>query len=161
MVLKIGFQAGYISGYDGQHVRLNERFFMGGDSFRGFALAGIGPRELHAGSNSAIGGEAYAIGTAELRLPNFLPADYGINLSLFSDFGTLGHISGYAGIPSCGSASVAAQCVKDNMGFRASAGLAIGWKSPFGPIEIDVGLPFVKQSYDKSQIIRFSAGTGL
>jgi outer membrane protein insertion porin family len=161
MVLKIGFQAGYISGYDGQHVRLNERFFMGGDSFRGFALAGIGPRELHAGSNSAIGGEAYAIGTAELRLPSFLPADYGINLSLFSDFGTLGHISGYAGIPSCGSASVAAQCVKDNMGFRASAGLAIGWKSPFGPIEIDVGLPFVKQSYDKSQIIRFSAGTGL
>jgi outer membrane protein insertion porin family len=160
-VAKFSLQAGYITGYGGQHVRLNERFFLGGDSFRGFALAGIGPRELNAGHNSAIGGEAYAIGTAELRLPQFLPADYGINLSLFSDFGTLGHISGYAGIPNCGSAGLGAQCVKDNLGFRASGGLAIGWKSPFGPIEIDVGLPFVKQSYDKSQIIRFSAGTGL
>ena len=161
MVLKIGFQAGYIDGYGGQHVRLNERFFEGGDSFRGFALAGIGPRELHAGRDSAIGGEAYAIGTAELRLPNFLPADYGINLSLFTDFGTLGHVSGYSGIPSCGTATLGESCIKDNMGFRASGGLAIGWKSPFGPIEIDVGLPFVRQSYDKSQIIRFSAGTGL
>jgi outer membrane protein insertion porin family len=161
MVLKFGFQAGYINGYGGQHVRLNERFFEGGDSFRGFALAGIGPRELHAGSNSAIGGEAYAIGTAELRLPDFLPADYGINLSLFTDFGTLGHVSGYSGIPTCGDAHPTESCIKDNMGFRASAGLAIGWKSPFGPIEIDVGLPFVRQSYDKSQIIRFSAGTGL
>jgi outer membrane protein insertion porin family len=47
------------------------------------------------------------------------------------------------------------------MAFRASGGLAIGWKSPFGPVEIDIGVPFIKEDYDKSQIIRFSAGTGL
>ena len=160
-VAKFGLQAGYINGYGGQSVRVNERFFEGGDSFRGFALAGIGPREINGGGNSALGGQAYAIGSAELRLPDFLPADYGINLSLFSDFGTLGHISGFAGVPSCGAAAPTTPCVKDNLGFRASAGLAIGWKSPFGPIEIDLGLPIVKQGYDKSQIIRFSAGTGL
>ena len=28
----------------------------------------------------------------QLRLPDFLPEDYGINLSLFSDFGTLGRV---------------------------------------------------------------------
>jgi len=44
---------------------------------------------------------------------------------------------------------------------RASAGLAVAWKSPFGPITIDLGVPFLKTSYDKSQIIYFSAGTGL
>jgi outer membrane protein insertion porin family len=54
-----------------------------------------------------------------------------------------------------------APCVKDNLAFRASGGLAIGWKSPFGPVEIDIGVPFIKEDYDKSQIIRFSAGTGL
>ncbi len=161
-VAKFAFNAGYIDGYGGQHVRLNERFFMGGDSFRGFQLAGIGPRELNvSGAQSAIGGEAYAIGTAELRIPDFLPADYGISLSLFSDFGTLGHISGGAGISSCGSVGPNTPCVRDNMALRASGGLAIGWKSPFGPVEIDLGLPIVSQSYDKSQIIRFSAGTGL
>ena len=164
-VAKLQFQGGYIQGYGGQHVRLNERFFMGGDSFRGFNIAGIGPRELNVaggGGNNAIGGEAYLIGTAELRLPDFLPADYGISLSLFSDFGTLGHIAGNAGIKNCGSnLGGGAPCIKDNLALRASGGLAIGWKSPFGPVQIDLGVPFIKQNYDKSQVIRFSAGTGL
>lgn len=148
-------KGGYITGYGGQHVRLNERFFKGGDSFRGFKLAGIGPRDIRANGQSAIGGDAYLIGTAELRLPDFLPADYGISLSLFSDFGTLGHID--AGVPPCTVIS----CIKDNMAFRASAGISIGWKSPFGPVQIDLGLPIVKEDYDKSQIIRFSTMTGL
>jgi outer membrane protein insertion porin family len=164
-VAKLGFQGGYIQGYGGQHVRLNERFFKGGDDFRGFNIAGIGPRELNVpgqGGQNAIGGEAYLIGTAELRLPDFLPADYGISLSLFSDFGTLGHIAGNPGIMSCGNnRGGGAPCVKDNLAFRASGGLAIGWKSPFGPVEIDIGVPVIKTDYDKGQIIRFSAGTGL
>jgi outer membrane protein insertion porin family len=163
---KFQIQGGYIEGYDGQHVRLNERFFEGGDSFRGFNLAGIGPREINVpGGQGAIGGEVYAIGTVEVRIPDFLPADYGINLSAFSDFGTLGHISGATpGLSTCGAHDIDPKfdaCIKDNMAFRASAGIAIGWKSPFGPIEIDLGIPFIRESYDKSQIIRFSAGTGL
>jgi outer membrane protein insertion porin family len=153
---KLSLSAGYIGAYGGQQVRLNERFFKGGDSFRGFQIAGIGPRVVAQGRNGAIGGDAYIIGTMELRLPDFLPADYGLSTSLFTDFGTLGHID--AGV-AC-DPHFPDQCVKDNLGMRASAGLAIGWKSPFGPVEIDVGIPFIKQSYDKTQIIRFSAGTG-
>jgi outer membrane protein insertion porin family len=153
---KFSLSAGYIDAYGGQSVRLNERFFKGGDSFRGFQLAGIGPRVINEGSRGAIGGNAYAIGTAELRLPDYLPADYGISTSLFTDFGTLGHID--AGVTCISKSS--STCIKDNLAMRASAGLAIGWKSPFGPVEIDLGLPFIKQSYDKTQIIRFSAGTG-
>jgi outer membrane protein insertion porin family len=42
---------------------------------------------------------------------------------------------------------------------RVSTGIAVNWKSPFGPVEIDVGYPIVKQSYDKEQAIRLSAGT--
>ena len=153
---------GYITGYDGEHVRLNERFFKGGDSFRGFAVAGIGPRELHAGPQGAIGGEAFAIGTFDLRLPEFLPADYGVSASLFTDFGTLGHIESQPGIPTCTDLlnKQRKPCIVDNLALRASAGLAIGWKSPFGPVEIDIGLPFLRESYDKSQLIRFSTATG-
>jgi outer membrane protein insertion porin family len=163
-VAKLQLQGGYIQGYGGQHIRLNERFFMGGDSFRGFNIAGLGPRELNVGGggNNAIGGEAYVIGTAELRLPDFLPSDYGISLSLFTDVGTLGHIAGDVGIKNCGNnRGGGAPCIKDNLALRASGGLAIGWKSPFGPVQIDIGIPFKREGYDKEQIIRFIAGTGL
>ena len=158
-VLKFAVHAGYIDAYGGEGIRLNDRFFEGGDSFRGFALAGIGPRDLNAPHDeSALGGNAYGIGTVELRLPDFLPSDYGISTSLFSDFGTLGHLD-HAVATGCSDRPVS--CIKDNLALRASGGLAIGWKSPFGPVEIDLGLPFVKEGYDRSQIIRFSAGTGL
>ena len=97
----------------------------------------------------------YAIGSAQLRLPSFLPDSYGVNLALFSDFGTVGHLD--TTIPACGPIS----CLRDNLAVRASAGVAVSWKSPFGPITIDLGVPFLKTTYDKSQIIYFSAGTGL
>jgi outer membrane protein insertion porin family len=54
----------------------------------------------------------------------------------------------------------AQSCVKDNFAFRGSAGLSFGWKSPFGPLQIDLSLPYAKTSYDRPQILHFSAGTG-
>jgi outer membrane protein insertion porin family len=50
--------------------------------------------------------------------------------------------------------------VVDNFAFRASAGISLGWRSPFGPLQIDLGLPYVKTYYDRPQILHFSAGTG-
>lgn len=160
LVGKLVLRGGFITGYGGQDVRLNERFFKGGDTFRGFDVAGIGPRQLNSSGQNAIGGEAYAIGSFELRLPDFLPSDYGISASLFTDFGTLGHISGSTGLSTCFKGQTT-PCVEDSLALRASAGLSIGWKSPFGPVQIDIGMPFIRQDYDKTQIIRFSAGTGL
>jgi outer membrane protein insertion porin family len=109
---------------------------------------------------NAIGGDAYAIGTADVLLPEFLPADYGVALSLFSDFGTVGHLSSGVQPNNCAPFPPGVVCIKDNMAFRASAGIGVNWKSPFGPIQISFALPYVKEGYDKSQIIYFSAGTG-
>jgi outer membrane protein insertion porin family len=167
---QFSMNAGYINAYDGQAVRVNERFFMGADTFRGFALAGVGPRDVHAKGENALGGDAYAVGTVSLRLPDFLPTDYGIGLSLFSDFGTVGHIDKFAPVDVDGTilhgacprpTDFSTPCIRDNMAFRASGGLSIAWKSPFGPVQIDLGIPFVRTSYDKSEIIHFTAGTGL
>jgi outer membrane protein insertion porin family len=151
LVGEIAFNTGYISGYGGLAVPINERFFKGGPSFRGFQIAGIGPRDLL--TDSALGGQLYFIGTYQVRLPDILPPDYGINLSAFSDFGTLGVDRNRA--LEC---SVLSSC-KDDLSPRVSIGIAINWKSPFGPVEVDVGYPIVKQSYDKPQAIRLSAGT--
>ena len=121
--------------------------------FRGFEIAGIGPRDLTPGfGNPALGGNLYAIGTVAARLPPFLPESYGIDLSLISDFGTLGRLSSQ-------DKNVSGAVIVDELAPRASAGLAIGWKSPFGPVEVDLGYPFVKKAYDKIEAIRFSAGT--
>jgi outer membrane protein insertion porin family len=160
MVATLSLNSGYIQGYGGRDILLQDRFFKGGDSFPGFALAGIGPREVSAtAGENAVGGDAYAIGSAQLRLPDFLPADYGVGLSLFTDIGTLGHLD--SGSQGSNCAIPGDLCIRDNMGMRATGGLGISWKSPFGPIAISLAMPYVKQSYDKPQIIYFSAGTGL
>jgi len=51
------------------------------------------------------------------------------------------------------------QCIKDDLGLRVSTGITVNWRSPFGPVAIDVGTPIIMNGYDKSQVIRFSAGT--
>ena len=79
----------------------------------------------------------------------------GVNLSLFSDFGTLGILRGVAK----SACNPLLSCIHDDLAFRQSVGIAVNWKSPFGPVEIDLGYPLIKQGYDKPQAIRLSAGT--
>jgi outer membrane protein insertion porin family len=148
----VSLNTGYISGYGGQAVPINERFFKGGPSFRGFEIAGVGPRDTRV-ADAALGGQLFAIGSYQVRLPDILPPDYGISLAAFTDFGTLGLIRGITKI--CNETT----CIRDDLAMRGSAGIAINWKSPFGPVEVDVGYPFLKQNYDKGQAIRLSAGT--
>jgi outer membrane protein insertion porin family len=40
-----------------------------------------------------------------------------------------------------------------------SAGFGISWKSPFGLINVDFGIPILKEPYDQTQIFRFGFGT--
>ncbi len=39
-------EAGYIDSWGDEGIRINNRFFKGGNSFRGFDVAGLGPREI-------------------------------------------------------------------------------------------------------------------
>jgi outer membrane protein insertion porin family len=152
VVLDFNWAAGYLWDFTGEGVRLNQRFFKGGPSFRGFQIAGIGPRDITTGD--ALGGKAYGIGSIELRIPTFLPEDYGIKAALFTEIGTLGLLDKH----DLGAATDIAN-VRDDLYWRASAGVTLSWNSPFGPVRVDLGDPFRKARYDKSQVIRFSAGT--
>ncbi|MGH6827794.1 MAG: outer membrane protein assembly factor BamA, partial [Rhizomicrobium sp.] len=155
VINSLSLKAGIIQSYDGTPLPINQRFFEGGDTFRGFALAGIGPRDLDAPLNTgALGGDAFAIGTLQARLPSLLPESYGVSIGVFTDFGTLGKLDN---VP---RACTVTSCIVDNFAFRASAGVSLGWRSPFGPLQIDIGLPYVKTGYDRPQILHFSAGTG-
>jgi outer membrane protein insertion porin family len=163
-VLSVVGSAGYVNGWGGDHVRINDRFFKGGDSFRGFQIAGIGPRDTTLGRDDALGGKAYAIGTVEMTIPTFLPEQYGIRAALFTDVGTLGGLDApdKAGNgtpvdptnPALGNITI-----RDDYALRASAGISVFWRSPMGPIRLDFSQIIKKQDYDKTELFRFSTGT--
>lgn len=165
IVLSLQGDAGYITGWDGKDVRLNDRFFKGGASFRGFDTSGVGPRDIV--TKDAVGGKAYAIGTAEVTFPLGLPAEFGLSASAFTDFGAVGLVDkksysrwydfDFDGIVDPGE-TINSQ-VADDFALRASAGVSLFWKSPFGPVRLDFAQAFLKEDYDETQFFRFSAGT--
>ncbi|MBI3516909.1 MAG: outer membrane protein assembly factor BamA [Proteobacteria bacterium] len=134
-----------------QTVRINDRFFPGGENFRGFRLGGAGPRD--AVSKDALGGRRYYVGTVELTVPLGLPKELGINGRIFSDAG----LATDAGLPKTNSAGNV--LVLDSGNVRASAGVGISWKSPFGPIRIDLAQPIIKDAGDVKELFRFGFGT--
>jgi outer membrane protein insertion porin family len=175
-ILSVTGSAGFIGGWGGDHIRINDRFYKGGNSFRGFQTAGLGPRDLSFGRTDALGGKAYAIGSIELTIPTFLPEQYGIKAALFSDFGTLGGLDdidkrapvlvdpnditkGFVKDASGNLLLVSSPDIKDDLSLRASAGLKIQWKSPMGPLEFDFSQVLVKQPYDKTELFRFTTAT--
>lgn len=138
-------ETGYIVGLGGEDVRINERFYIGGDTLRGFDDAGIGPRDI--GTGDALGGNQFWRGSTELAFPSGLPEDLGVRLHTFSDFGSMWSLddSG-AGI-------------SDDSGIRVSAGFGLSWRSPMGPVRADFAKPIIKTKHDEEEIFRFSFGT--
>jgi outer membrane protein insertion porin family len=164
-ILSVTGSAGDIEAWGGDHVRINNRFYKGGNSFRGFQTAGIGPRDLTFASsgqnNDALGAKTYAIGSVELTIPTYLPEQYGIKAALFSDFGTAGRLDSFdkKSIDPATGLSILNPLIKDDLGLRASAGLSVFWKSPMGPIRFDFSQILKKDPYDRTETFKFSTAT--
>ncbi|MEM9705863.1 MAG: outer membrane protein assembly factor BamA [Pseudomonadota bacterium] len=179
---------GYIDGYAGDDVRLTDRFIQGAGTFRGFDVAGIGPRFLTGGGTidgdvdgggaiigQALGGKASVIGSAEVLLPLPLPPSYGIRAALFADAGTVGLLDDSTlSLNSNQSFFVDSQTgflceqpladtciapVQDPLSIRLTAGVSISWDSPFGPVRFDIAEVFRRETFDQVEAFRFSAGT--
>ena len=151
-ILKFLARGGLIQGL-GQDVRSNNGFFLGGNNFRGFQYAGIGPRTMTNGSavgGSIIGGKTYYVGTTEFRFPLGLPKELGINGILFSDNGM---VKGVDNVSKQGTD------IADSGSMRSSYGLSIAWSSPMGPIRLDFARVAKQEVYDQTQNFRFSFGT--
>lgn len=153
-IVSVQGSTGYVSGWGGDPIRINDRFFKGGNSFRGFETAGMGPRDLT--TRDALGGNFYAIGTVELTLPNMLPEEYGIRTSLFADVGTLGLLDNRYTINANGTPNTQ---IVDELALRAAAGLSVHWRSPMGPIRFDISKILVREDYDRTESFRFSTST--
>jgi len=159
-VLSLTGEAGYIFGWNGQQVLLQDRFFVGGDNLRGFQSAGIGPRDSVSGD--ALGGQKYYLGSVTLGVPLGLPKEFGISGRVFTDFGTLYHIEPTQIVLTPAQlAETGGQqpMVEQSPAIRVSAGVGVSWKSPVGPIRLDVAYPIRKEGFDKTQFFRISFGT--
>ncbi|MFN7055518.1 outer membrane protein assembly factor BamA [Hyphomonas sp.] len=181
VVASARFAGGYVHTLDEQQgVRINNRFFRGGSTFRGFDVAGLGPREIlrifdpNTGEIvdtrrlNSLGGNAYYQGTFELTVPNFIPEEYGIRSAVFVDVGSLGLLSDVdkgdpifitdPAILGLGDLN-AVRLTKDSLSLRASAGLSVFWDSPFGPIRFDFSQIIRREEYDRTETFRFSTST--
>jgi outer membrane protein insertion porin family len=143
-VLNVAGRGGYIVGL-GEDVRLFDRFFLGGATFRGFKFAGVGPRDSSTGD--ALGGKLLYTGTIEQRFPLGLPEELRI-------FGR-----GFVEAGSLSDPDVSGPTVFDSSAIRASAGGGLSWLSPLGPIAIDLAHAFLKEDEDETELFRISFGT--
>jgi outer membrane protein insertion porin family len=147
---KLEGEFGNIFGLEDQDVRISDRFFLGGDTLRGFAYAGLGPRDMTNGGSDALGGNQFWRSTAEVGFPVGLPNELGIKGHTFVDAGTLSEID---------VVSLPGEDFRDDDSVRVGAGFGLSWSSPFGPIRVDLAKALVKENYDQTETFRFSFGT--
>jgi outer membrane protein assembly factor BamA len=130
MVLARSLQFGYIERTGGlEEIPLAERFFAGGAStHRGFPSNQAGPRDLRTGF--PLGGSVLLVHSTELRFPLI-----GDNLGavLFHDMGNV-----YSDISNV-SFRFRQRNLQDFNYMVHSAGIGIRYRTPVGPIRVDLG----------------------
>jgi len=124
-------------------VKIAQRFFIGGDTLRGFQTAGIGPRD----GNDSLGGKYFYTTTGEISFPLGLPKELNIVGKGFIEAGSL-----------WGTDDVG-PTIRDSSALRVTAGVGIQWVSPFGPLRLDYSFPIKFQPFDNRQRFNFSFGT--
>jgi outer membrane protein insertion porin family len=151
-VFAVTGEAGYIFGLSDDRVRLQHRYFLGGDNLRGFRTQGVGPRDRATGGS--IGGNRYYTTTAELLFPTGLPKEFGLRGALFTDAGGLWSFDrSPAGRPGANA------IIEDSSSPRVSVGAGLMWRSPFGPIRISLAKAVVKEEFDRTELFRFQFGS--
>lgn len=154
-VLVFAAGAGHLASYGDRDTRIVDRFFLGGENLRGFALGGAGPRDVS--SNDSLGGQTMWTTSAEFRFPLPVPSELGLIGRAFVDVGSLSGLP--SGINNAGCPAFSPNCVRDEADPRVGMGVGISWRSPIGLINIDLAQAVVKKSYDETQVFRLGFGT--
>ena len=125
-----------------------ENFYAGGvRSIRGFEDNTLGPSFQFpglsgSGFRQSLGGSFKTTGTLELIFPTLLDSDT-TRVSAFFDFGNV-----YEDLDAF-----------DVGEFRASAGVALQWQAPIGPIVLNLSTPVKQKDGDQIERLQFTFGT--
>jgi len=153
---------GHIEAWGDEDIRMNDLFFRGGETIRGFDRAGFGPRDAITGDS--VGGQTFWATTAEVRFPfPFVPDEIGLGGAVFADAGSVfganalaKSISGRTDLDGDPDVDFLLQ---DDPTIRSSVGASILWNSPVGPLRMDFAKALTKEKYDEEQFFRFGAST--
>jgi outer membrane protein insertion porin family len=149
VTLRAVAEAGVLSTFGDYDSRVTERFFANG-KIRGFEPNGIGPRDLGAGNEDALGGNAFAVVRLEAEFPVGLPEEYGIRGGAFIDAGSVWSLDDVAGTGGT---------VDDSASIRAAAGVSVFWDTPLGPLRFNFSRPLKKLDYDRDQNFDLTVST--
>ena len=152
---------GYIEGWGGDSILVNDRFYKGSYDFRGYEPTGIGAHVIQTDELTgdvrriqALGGNAYALAATEVSFPLFVPQLSG---SLFAEAGTVGLIDEEFQFDVT-EGNLRTQTI-DDLSIRAMIGASVYWESPFGPIRFDFTKPVKKYPWDERKSFQFTTRT--
>ena len=140
--LKTALEGGYIAPIGDSYVPRVYRYFLGGESLRGFDVAGVGRISKNSYS---LGGLWKVNGTTQLNFPVFIPDEYQVKGFIFTDYGYLGDPDVPAGQEN------AAYLNEIGSGWRTSAGFGVYWNTPMGPMNFSWGWPLRIDKNDKER----------
>jgi outer membrane protein insertion porin family len=149
--LRASFEGGALTSYGGYVTRITDRYLSAG-TLRGFEPNGIGPRDMGAANEDALGGNYFAAAHLEASFPLGLPEEYGISGGAFVEAGSvwgLNNTDGSGNNPP----------VDDDMHIRTVAGLTLYWTTPLGPLRFDFTRAGAKESYDLEKTFDFTIAT--
>ncbi|MCU0902564.1 MAG: outer membrane protein assembly factor BamA [Tabrizicola sp.] len=147
VTLRAIFEGGAVTSLGGNVTRVTDRFF-GNGKIRGFEPNGIGPRDLGATDDDALGGNVFAVARFEADFPLGLPEEYGITGGAFFDVGSVWSLDNDNG-----------GAVDDGFIPRAAVGLSVFWTTPIGPLRFNFSRAVQKEDYDKEQTFDLTIST--
>jgi outer membrane protein insertion porin family len=147
VTLRAIFEGGAISSVGSSTTRVTDRFF-GNGKIRGFEPNGIGPRDLSATDQDALGGNLFAVARFEADFPLGLPEEYGITGGAFMDVGSVWSLDNDGG-----------GTVDDSFNPRAAVGVSVFWNTPIGPLRFNFSHAVKKEDYDKEQTFDLTVST--
>ncbi|KMW57295.1 Outer membrane protein assembly factor YaeT precursor [Candidatus Rhodobacter oscarellae] len=138
VTLRAVFEGGAHSSLGGDVSRITDRFNLNG-KMRGFDSFGIGPRDLGAANQDALGGNYFAVAKFEAEFPLGLPEEYGVRGGVFLDVGSVWGLDNVAGTGGP---------VDDSLHLRSAAGVSLFRDTPIGPLRFNFSRTLEKQPYD-------------
>jgi outer membrane protein insertion porin family len=147
VTLRAIFEGGAVTSLGGNVTRVTDRFF-GNGKIRGFEPNGIGPRDLAATNQDALGGNLFAVARFEADFPLGLPEEYGITGGAFMDVGSVWSLDNNGG-----------GAVDDSFIPRATVGVSLFWTTPIGPLRFNFSHAVKKEDYDKEQTFDLTIST--
>jgi len=141
VIFSLRGQIGFVQSHDDDILPYYERFYAGGiDTLRGFDYRSVSPRDK-GGHNIHVGGDKLLVFNAEVIFP--LIKRMGIKGLVFADAGN---------VYSYGKAF-------DPGNMRKNVGFGIRWRSPLGPLRVEIGIPIDKRYPDDDSFkVNFSMG---